>query len=200
MAYPSGGTREKKMVIMRIRTIATVVAAISLSALGLTAASAAPAATTAPAVTTAAPPATTAGLRVWIGIGAGEQAVGSTYYPLEFTNVSGHTVTIRGFPGVSAVNGSGQLGSPAAWARTAAPVTVTLANGATAHTTLQIVNAYNFGGSKTATAAALKVYPPNQKTATYIYFTFPALVKKGTIYMMVTGPIKPGAGIPGGTI
>jgi hypothetical protein len=188
------------MVVMRIRTITTVIAAIGLSALGLTAASAAPAATTAPAVTTAAPPATTAGLRVWIGIGPGEHAAGSTYYPLEFTNVSGHKVTIRGFPGVSAVNSSGQLGSPAAWAHIAAPVTVTLANGATAHTTLQIVNAHNFGGFKVATATALKVYPPNQKTATYIDLTFPALVKKGTIYMMVTGPVMPGTGIPGGTI
>ena len=185
------------MVVMRIRTITTAIAAIGLSALGLTAASAAPAATTAPA---AAPPATTAGLRVWIGIGPGEHAAGSTYYPLEFTNVSGHTVTIRGFPGVSAVNSSGQLGSPAAWEHTAAPVTVRLANGATAHTTLQIVNAYNFGGFKTATATALRVYPPNQKKATYIDFTFPALMKKGTIYMMVTGPVMPGAGIPGGTI
>lgn len=198
MAYPSGGTREKKMVIMRIRTIATAMAAVGLSALGLTAASAAPAATIAPAVTTAPPPATTAGLRVWIGIGVGEQAAGSTYYPLEFTNVSGHTVTIRGYPGVSAVNGNRQLGSPAAWAH-AAPVTVTLARGATAHTTLQIGNARSFGGYKTATATALRVYPPGQKTANYIYFTFPALVKKGPIYMMVTGPIMPGVGIPGGS-
>ena len=140
------------MVVMRMRTIATVIAAIGLSALGLSAASAAPAATT-------PRPGHNGGLRVWIGIGVGEQAAGSTYYPLEFTNVSGHTVTIRGFPGVSAVNGSGQPGSPAAGEHTAAPVTVTLANGATAHTTLQIVNAYNFGSSKTATAAALKGLP-----------------------------------------
>jgi len=193
MAYPSGEAREKKMVVMRIRTIATAIAAIGLSALGLTAASAAPA-------TTSPPPATTAALRVWIGIGPGEQAAGSTYYPLEFTNVSGHTVTIRGFPGVSAVNSSGQLGAPAAWGHAATPRTVTLANGATAHTTLQIVNAYNFGDSKVATATALKIYPPSQKTATYIYFTFPAPVQKGTIYMMVTGPVMPGTGIPGGTI
>ena len=85
-----------------------------------------------------------------------------------------------------------------------APLTVPLflegPNGATAHTTLRIVNAYNFGGFKTATATALRVYPPNQKKATYIDFTFPALVKKGTIYMMVTGPVMPGAGFPGGTI
>lgn len=187
------------MVVMRIKTIATVTAAIGLSAFGLTAASAAPAASTGSAATIAASPATTAGLRVWIGIGAGEHAAGSTYYPLEFTNVSGHTVTIRGFPGVSAVNSSGQLGSPAAWEHTATPKTVTLASGATAHTTLQIVNAYSFG-AKTATAIAIKVYPPNQKAATSVDFTFPALVKKGTVYMMVTGPITPGVGIPGGSI
>lgn len=172
---------------MKIRTIATVIAAVVLSGFGLTAASAAPA---------TAPPATTAGLRVWIGIGAGEQAAGSTYYPLEFTNISGHTVTIRGFPGVSAINSTGQLGSPAAWEHTTAPVTVTLANGATAHTTLQIVNANNFGGHKIATATALKIYPPNQKTATYINLTFPALVKNGTTYMMLDGPILAGVGIP----
>ncbi|MGD0240671.1 MAG: DUF4232 domain-containing protein [Streptosporangiaceae bacterium] len=176
---------------MRIRIIAAVIAAIGLSALGLTAASAAPAATS-------PPPATTAGLRVWIGIGPGESAAGSTYYPLEFTNVSGHTVTIRGFPGVSAVNASGQLGSPAGWEHTTAPVTVTLANGATAHTTLQITDVYNFGGLKVAAATALRIYPPNQKTPTYIDFSFGALVKKGPVFLHV-GPITPGTGIPGGS-
>jgi hypothetical protein len=67
------------------------------------------AATAAPATP---PPATTASLRVWLGLGAGENTADSTYYPLEFTNISGHTVTIRGFPGVSAIGKTGQLGSP----------------------------------------------------------------------------------------
>jgi hypothetical protein len=191
---PSYNHDRKKMVVMRIKTIATVIAAISLSAFGLTAAASA-----APAAKAPPPPAKTADLRVWLGIGPGERAAGSTYYPLEFTNVSGHTVTIRGYPGVSAVRGGSQLGSPAIWGHAKVLPTVTLASGATAHATLQIVNAYNFGGLKVATATALRIYPPNQKSATYIDFTFPALVKKGTPYMSVSGPIMPGTGIPGGT-
>ena len=108
-------------------------AAVGVVTLGtVTGASAAAAA--APA---APPPATTASLRVWLGLGAGESTAGSTYYPLEFTNISGHTVTVRGFPGVSAIGQTGQLGSPAGWERTTPNVTVTLTPGATAHTLLQ---------------------------------------------------------------
>jgi len=76
---------------------------------------------------------------------------------------------------------------------------VTLAKGAAAHTTLRIADVYNFAGVKNAAAFALKIYPPNQKTATYISYTFQALAKKGPIYMMVVGPIEPGVGIPGGS-
>jgi hypothetical protein len=179
------------MAAVKIRTVAVTAAgalALGTAALGIPAASAAPA---------SPPPAATADLRVWLGIGAGEAAAGSTYYPLEFTNISGHTVTIRGFPGVSATNSSGQLGSPAGWEHTAPPATVTLANGATAHTTLQIADVANFGGVKSATATALKIYPPNQRAATLITYTFRALAVKGPVYMEVIGPIGPGAGIPG---
>jgi len=59
------------------------------------------------------------------------------YYPLEFTNFSGHTCYLRGFPGVSATDRDGkQLGSPARWETFApfgSPRTVILAPGATAH-------------------------------------------------------------------
>lgn len=184
----------KKMVAVKIRTIAiTAASALGLggAALGITAASAASAAPAAP------PPATTAGLRVWLGLGAGEAAAGSTYYPLEFTNISGHTVTIRGFPGVSAINSSGQLGSPAGWESTTTPGTVTLAEGATAHTVLQIADVANFAGVKSATAVALKIYPPGQKTATEIDYSFGALAVKGPVYLHVDGPIRAGVGIPG---
>jgi hypothetical protein len=74
---------------------------------------------------------------------------------------------------------------------------VTLTPGATAHTLLQIADAANYGGVKQATAYALKVYPPGQKTATEIMFTFPALAVKGPVYLHVVGPIEPHVGIPG---
>jgi len=44
----------------------------------------------------------------------GDGAAGSVYYTLQFTNLSGHACTLRGYPGVSAVSLSGhQLGAPA---------------------------------------------------------------------------------------
>jgi len=179
------------MITVKVTNIAvTIVGAMSLSAaaIGIPAASAA----------SAAPPrATTADLNVWLGIGPGGGTAGSIYYPLEFTNISGHTVTIRGYPGVSAINEGSQLGSPASWDHIAPTRTVTLAKGATAHTVLRIANAGAFGDVKTATASALKIYPPNQKKSTIIGYSFQALAVKGPIYMWVLGPIRPGTGVPG---
>jgi hypothetical protein len=185
------GEKERSITMLKHRIAA--LAAVGVVTLG-TVTGANAAATAAPA---APPPATTASLRVWLGLGAGENTAGSTYYPLEFTNISGHTVTVRGFPGVSAIGQTGQLGSPAGWERTTPTVTVTLIPGATAHTLLQIADAANYGGVKQATAYALKVYPPGQKTATEIMFTFPALAVKGPVYLHVVGPIEPHVGIPG---
>jgi hypothetical protein len=74
-----------------------------------------PAATSAPVQTSAPnshPECTTAALEVWLGIGVGGGAMGSTYYPMEFTNVSAHACNLTGYPGVSAYGG-GHSGSPA---------------------------------------------------------------------------------------
>ena len=71
------------------------------------------AATAAPAVPAAAstPPCQTAGLVMWLANGSA--AAGTFYYDLNFTNLSGHACTLRGHPGVSAVNLSGgRVGRP----------------------------------------------------------------------------------------
>jgi len=52
-------------------------------------------------------------LEVWLGLGVGGGATGSIYYPGEFTNVTGHTCHLFGFPGVSAIYNGHQAGSPA---------------------------------------------------------------------------------------
>jgi hypothetical protein len=93
------------------------------------------------------------------GIGA----AGSIFYTLEFTNLSGHACTLRGYPGVSAVSlGGRRLGSPAAWGPPSAHV-VRLANGATAYAILQYsdVVTSNSGSQPcdAVTAAGLRVYP-----------------------------------------
>ena len=136
----------------------------------------------------------TSGLEVWLGLGEGGAAAGSTYYPLEFTNTSVRRCRLFGFPGVSAV-ADGQLGSPAERNRTRPMYHVNLRPGATAHTVLQIVDV---GASecKPAEASGLRVYPPGQFTAAEIPFAFRACSAKGPAFVSVE-PIQPGVGIPG---
>ena len=152
-----------------------------------------------PLTASAAPPrCATSGLAVWVGIGLGQSAAGSTYYPIELTNVSGQTCRLFGFPGVSAHDGEQQVGSPARWDHSVPAAAVTLAPGATAHTVLQIVNVENFPAETCVPAAAtsLEVYPPNQTTATSIPLGFSACSVEGKIFMNVQ-PIQPGVGVPG---
>jgi hypothetical protein len=140
----------------------------------------------------------TSGLEVWLGLGEGGAAAGSTYYPLEFTNTSSRQCRLSGFPGVSAVAG-GQLGSPADRNRSRPTYHVTLLPGATAHTVIQIVDVGNFpaGKCKPTDATDLRVYPPGQFSAAEIPFTFRACSAKGPTFLSVE-PIQPGIGIPGG--
>ncbi len=142
----------------------------------------------------------TAALEVWLGLGVGGAAAGSTSYPMEFTNVSGYTCHLYGFPGVSAVYGGHQAGSPAHWVKSpfAPERTVTLAPGATAHTALQITDVANFGASTCGpvTADGLKVYPPGAFTSTFIPFTFRACSIKGPLYLFVQY-VQPRVGVPG---
>jgi hypothetical protein len=140
---------------------------------------------------------TTSGLVVWLGLGEGGAAAGSTYYPLEFTNVSSRRCRLFGFPGVSAV-ADHQLGSPAQRNRARPTSTVNLLPGATAHTILQIVEVGNFPATKCkpVDASGLRIYPPNQRSAAEISFSFRACSVKGRIFLSVE-PIQPGIGIPG---
>ena len=92
----------------------------------------------------ATPRCTTAALEVWLGVGGGGGQAGSVSYPMEFTNVSGHTCHLFGFPGVSAEAAGHQLGSAARRDHSAPEQTVTLRAGATAHTVLRITDVSAF--------------------------------------------------------
>jgi hypothetical protein len=139
----------------------------------------------------------TSRLEVWLGVGEGGAAAGSTYYPLELTNVSSRGCRLFGFPGVSAVAGR-QLGSPAQRNRARPTYKVTLLPGATAHAVLQITDVGNFPSSKCkpAEASALRVYPPGQFSAAEIPFSFRACSAKGPLFLSVQ-PVQPGVGVPG---
>lgn len=142
----------------------------------------------APRATTAAAPAcATSGLVIWLET-PGNGAAGSVYYKLKFTNLSGHTCTLDGYPGVSAVSlGGAQLGSAATRERPGSPRRVTLASGASATATLRIVQAGNFPEAKChrTTAAGLRVYPPGQSSAKTVPFPFEACARRGPTYLSV---------------
>ena len=115
-----------------------------------------------------------------VTVGPGNGAAGSIYYPLEFTNTSGATCTMYGYPGVAFVTEAGGtaaggtvLGKPAFRNPAFAPKLVTLAAGATAHASLQVQVAQNYpvATCKPVTGHWLQVYPPGSYAARYVRFT-----------------------------
>jgi len=134
----------------------------------------------------ATPACTTSGLDIWLNT-QGNGAAGTIYYDLEFTNLSGSTCTLFGYPGVSATNLTGtQLGS-AAVRIGATPQTVTLANGATATALVGIVEGGIFPPAQCGpvTAAGLRIYPPNQSQSKRVPFPFAACSKTGPQYLKI---------------
>lgn len=142
------------------------------------------------------PRCSTRGLEVWLGVGAGGGQAGSTNYPMEFTNTSGQSCHLYGYPGVSAELAGHQVGSPARRNNAVAPQTVTLAAGATAHAVLQITDVSALPGCKPVTAAGLRVYPPGAFTAANIPFRFRACSVAGPVFLSIQ-VVQPRIGVPG---
>jgi len=161
------------------RLTAAVACGAALTAVAAAASGAATAAGT--------PRCATSGLVIWLET-QGNGAAGSIFYNLDFTNLSGHTCTLVGYPGVSAVNLAGQtLGSAASRDNAHAPVVVRLANGATARAVLRIVEAGNYPASicHEVSAAGVRVYPPNQTASKVVPFPFSACSRSGPAFLSV---------------
>jgi hypothetical protein len=167
-----------------LRTTAAV-CAVTASAVAVVLAGAAPAA--------AAPPSCkTAGLVIWLDTN-GNGTAGTIFYTLNFTNLSGHTCTLRGFPGVSAVNLSGHMMGKAASRDSGQTVkTVTLGNGKSAKATLGLVDvgALPQGACNPATAAGLRVFPPNQTSSKVIPFPFQGCSHAGPSFLRIRAVTK----------
>jgi hypothetical protein len=118
-------------------------------------------------------PCSTGGLKLSVGQASG--TAGSIYYPLVFTNVSGASCTMYGYPGVALVSapGAAVVGAPAVRDPTFPPEVVTLTPGSQAHASLQVGVAANYPASdcKPATADWLQVFPPGEYAALYVSFT-----------------------------
>jgi hypothetical protein len=154
--------------LFALGAVVAAVAALSLAG--------GPAGAATPGSAAATPACQTGGLVIWINT-QGNGTAGTIFYTLNFTNLSGHPCTLRGFPGVSAVNLHGKrLGKAAARDSGQTVKNVTLTNGHTAHAVLGVVD---IGALPTTTcppttAAGLRVFPPNQKASKVIPFPFPA--------------------------
>jgi hypothetical protein len=151
------------------------------------------------AAAAATPACTTANLDVWLNT-MGNGAAGSSYYNLNFTNLSAHSCTLYGYPGISAITQTGiQLGSAAGRNPSHTPTHITLTSARTArgfemstsHNTataiLQITVAENFPNAACSwiTAAGLRVYPPGQKESTVVPYPFVACAKAGPVFLHV---------------
>jgi hypothetical protein len=148
---------------------------------------------------TGAPRCTTGQLVVWLNT-TGNGAAGSSYYNLEFTNLSAHACALRGFPGVSAINvANQQIGSAAGHNAEHAAALITLSSGAansgldgfqtgdTATVVLQITDAGNYSNSTCGrvAAAGLRVFPPDQTASKVIPFPFVTCSHRGPLILHV---------------
>jgi hypothetical protein len=166
---------------------ATFVPAIALAAPGSLAAPGPRASQAAAAV----PLCQTPGLVIWLNT-SGNGTLGSVYYHLEFTNLSGRSCTLNGFPFLAAVDLHGhQVGRRAAFDHSTAPHQVTLGRGKTVTAVLQVVDAGNYprAACHPVTAAGLRVYPPNQTRSKIVPFPLSACAKVSPRILFV-GPVR----------
>jgi Protein of unknown function (DUF4232) len=128
-----------------------------------------------------------------VKLGSSDGYAGGVYVIIDFTNTSGSTCTLFGYPGVSLVTGPPykQIGLAAKRSTSTPKKLVTLAAGATANAQLQIVDALNFPSASCAPtkATALKIYPPNQTEPVYLPNTSRGCSKP--VQVMFIGAVRP---------
>jgi hypothetical protein len=128
-----------------------------------------------------------------VKLGSSDGYAGGVYVLIDFTNTSGSTCTLFGYPGVSLVTGPPykQIGLAAKRSTSTSKKLVTLAAGATANAQLQIVDALNFPSASCGPtkATALKIYPPNQTEPVYLPNTSTGCSKP--VQIMYIGTVRP---------
>jgi hypothetical protein len=126
-------------------------------------------------------------LVVWLNT-TSNGAAGSFYYDLQFTNLSGASCELSGFPGVSTVGLTGsQVGLAAGRSTTGPIVLVRLAPGATATSVIQLTDVGNFPSNMCheVLAAGLRVYPPGATASKLIPYPFEACSSGGAVFLHV---------------
>jgi hypothetical protein len=149
------------------------------------------------------------GLQAWLGLGTtpATETTSSTYYTLEFTNISDHACSIYGYPEVAAYMVSQMTGRPAMSAQIGSaairdtsirPQPVMLAPGATAHAVLRVADTGSLqrAACDAVTAQALRVALPDQQRPAFVALRIPACSKPGQAFLSVQA-IQARPGVPG---
>jgi hypothetical protein len=138
-----------------------------------------------------------ASLRLMVDTSQADGAAGSTYYPVDFVNVSDTPCGMYGFPGMSFVTAGGgsgrQIGASAQRNPAFGDLAVRLTAGGVAHAWLQVAQAANYPASacQPVTAHWLRVFPPGDTGAVYVGQSFPACADSGAQLLTVT-PVRSG--------
>ena len=131
-----------------------------------------------------------------VKLGLGQGYAGGVYEVIDFTNTSGITCTLFGYPGVSLVSGPpyAQIGLAAKRTNTAPVKQITLAPNATANALLQIVDALNFPTSTCSPVKStnLRVFPPNWTASVYLPYTSEGCAKP--VQTLFIGAVQAGSG------
>jgi hypothetical protein len=173
--------------VRRLAAAGTAVAALSLGAVAWASSSAS-------AASAVIPRCAPSQLSVWVNVQSANGAAGSVYYNLDFTNTSGTTCHLYGYPGVAAINANGaQLGDAAA-ENSAVPASyVNIAPGGTAHAVLRYVDVVaNSPECKATPATYLRVFPPDDTSALLAFFDLPSCTATGQGYRQIER-VQPGA-------
>jgi Protein of unknown function (DUF4232) len=145
-----------------------------------------------------------ASLRVMVDGSQADGAAGSTYYPVDFINVSDTPCGMYGFPGMSLVTANGgsgrQIGAAAQRNPAFGDLAIRLNAGGVAHAWLQVAQAGNYPAAscQPVTAHWLKVYPPGDFAAVYVAQSVPACGDSSAQLLTVT-PVRSGNGKQGVT-
>lgn len=126
--------------------------------------------------------------RTAAGVGAGSQ-----YFVLRFTNTSGSTCTLTGYPGLSYVAQAGTQSGNAADRDGTTYHTVTLKPGGSAGARVRDANGlsgYSTSTCKLATAQGLRIYPPNQKAALFLPWKTQHC-SGSAVHALTVGPVEP---------
>lgn len=153
-----------------------------------------------PTAAASAPRCAASDLGVWVATNQTNVAAGTQLMPIEFTNLSRHTCTLEGFPGVSAIGANGkQLGSPAVWVHAVKATLVKLVPSATGYAMLaysDVVTSNCPSASKRA-AAELRVYAPGETNPDYAFWSLETCTAPGQTSFLRVRVIAPGIGVLG---